>query len=191
MNSTFLFTKKIKEFKAFLVLSFFMSFVVILSNYLVQFPFNLFGLQEILTYGAFSYPIAFLITDSANRIFGKKVARNIVYFGFFVGVLISFFFSLKQIDLISIRIAIGSGVAFLAAQLLDIKIFDILRKQIWYIPPLISSIISSTIDTLLFFSIAFYATEMNWVTLAFGDLCVKILVAISMLLPFRLVIKYF
>jgi len=191
MKSTFLFTKKIKEFKAFLVLSFFMSFVVILSNYLVQFPFNLFGLQEILTYGAFSYPIAFLITDSANRIFGKKVARNIVYFGFFVGVLISFFFSLKQIDLISIRIAIGSGVAFLAAQLLDIKIFDILRKQIWYIPPLISSIISSTIDTLLFFSIAFYATEMNWVTLAFGDLCVKILVAISMLLPFRLVIKYF
>ena len=92
MKSTFLFTKKIKEFKAFLVLSFFMSFVVILSNYLVQFPFNLFGLQEILTYGAFSYPIAFLITDSANRIFGKKVARNIVYFGFFVGVLISFFF---------------------------------------------------------------------------------------------------
>jgi len=191
MKSTFLFTKKIKEFKAFLVLSFFMSFVVILSNYLVQFPFNLFGLQEILTYGAFSYPIAFLITDSANRIFGKKVARNIVYFGFFVGVLISFFFSLKQIDLISIRIAIGSGVAFLTAQLLDIKIFDILRKQIWYIPPLISSIVSSTIDTLLFFSIAFYATEMNWITLAFGDLCVKILVAISMLLPFRLVIKYF
>ena len=191
MKSTFLFTKKIKEFKAFLVLSFFMGLVVTLSNYLVQFPFNLFGLQEILTYGAFSYPIAFLITDSANRIFGKKVARNIVYFGFFVGVLISFFFSLKQIDLISIRIAIGSGVAFLAAQLLDIKIFDILRKQIWYIPPLISSIISSTIDTLLFFSIAFYATEMNWVTLAFGDLCVKILVAISMLLPFRLVIKYF
>ena len=191
MKSTFLFTKKIKEFKAFLVLSFFMSFVVILSNYLVQFPFNLFGLQEILTYGAFSYPIAFLITDSANRIFGKKVARNIVYFGFFVGVLISFFFSLKQIDLISIRIAIGSGVAFLTAQLLDIKIFDILRKQIWYIPPLISSIVSSTIDTLLFFSIAFYATEMNWITLAFGDLCVKILVAVSMLLPFRLVIKYF
>tara|TARA_B100001245_G_C22758539_1_gene367104 strand:+ start:131 stop:706 length:576 start_codon:yes stop_codon:yes gene_type:complete len=191
MKSTLLFTKKIKEFKAFLVLSFFMGLVVTLSNYLVQFPFNLFGLQEILTYGAFSYPIAFLITDSANRIFGKKVARNIVYFGFFVGVLISFFFSLKQIDLISIRIAIGSGVAFLAAQLLDIKIFDILRKQIWYIPPLISSIISSTIDTLLFFSIAFYATEMNWVTLAFGDLCVKILVAISMLLPFRLVIKYF
>jgi len=191
MKSTFLFTKKIKEFKAFLVLSFFMSLVVILSNYLVQFPFNLFGLQEILTYGAFSYPIAFLITDSANRIFGKKVARNIVYFGFFVGVLISFFFSLKQIDLISIRIAIGSGVAFLTAQLLDIKIFDILRKQIWYIPPLISSIVSSTIDTLLFFSIAFYATEMNWITLAFGDLCVKILVAISMLLPFRLVIKYF
>ena len=191
MKSTFLFTKKIKEFKAFLVLSFFMSLVVILSNYLVQFPFNLFGLQEILTYGAFSYPIAFLITDSANRIFGKKVARNIVYFGFFVGVLISFFFSLKQIDLISIRIAIGSGVAFLTAQLLDIKIFDILRKQIWYIPPLISSIVSSTIDTLLFFSIAFYATEMNWITLAFGDLCVKILVAVSMLLPFRLVIKYF
>ena len=191
MKSTLLFTKKIKEFKAFLVLSFFMGLVVTLSNYLVQFPFNLFGLQEILTYGAFSYPIAFLITDSANRIFGKKVARNIVYFGFFVGVLISFFFSLKQIDLISIRIAIGSGVAFLTAQLLDIKIFDILRKQIWYIPPLISSIISSTIDTLLFFSIAFYATEMNWITLAFGDLCVKILVAISMLLPFRLVIKYF
>ena len=191
MKSTLLFTKKIKEFKAFLVLSFFMGLVVTLSNYLVQFPFNLFGLQEILTYGAFSYPIAFLITDSANRIFGKKVARNIVYFGFFVGVLISFFFSLKQIDLISIRIAIGSGVAFLTAQLLDIKIFDILRKQIWYIPPLISSIVSSTIDTLLFFSIAFYATEMNWITLAFGDLCVKILVAISMLLPFRLVIKYF
>ena len=143
MFSSFLFIKNIKEFRAFLVLSFFMSLVVILSNYLVQFPFNLLGLHEILTYGAFSYPIAFLITDLANRIFGKKIARNVVYFGFFVGVLISFFFTLEQFNLITVRIAIGSGVAFLIAQLFDIKIFDILRKKIWYIPPLISSVISS------------------------------------------------
>jgi uncharacterized integral membrane protein (TIGR00697 family) len=191
MFNSFLFIKNIKEFRAFLVLSFFMSLVVILSNYLVQFPFNLLGLHEILTYGAFSYPIAFLITDLANRIFGKKIARNVVYFGFFVGVLISFFFTLEQFNLITVRIAIGSGVAFLTAQLFDIKIFDILRKKTWYIPPLISSVISSTIDTFLFFSIAFYSTEMNWLTLALGDLCIKILVALSMLLPFRIVTRYF
>jgi len=180
---------KIKDRDIFIALSFVMGFVVILSNYLVQFPFNYYGLQEILTYGAFSYPIAFLITDLTNRKFGKKIARKVVYFGFLIGVIISIFFSLQQINLISLRIAIGSGSAFLVAQLLDVNIFDKLRKKAWYVPPLISSLISSTVDTLLFFSIAFYGAKTSWFSLALGDLCVKILVSIFMLLPFRMLMN--
>ena len=99
------------------------------SNYLVQFPINYYGLGEILTYGAFSYPIAFLITDLANRFYGKLIARKIVYIGFVIGIFFTLFFSTNFEDLISIRIAIGSGVAFLVAQLIDVQIFDQLRKK--------------------------------------------------------------
>ena len=177
--------------KSFLLLSFLMGVVVLSSNYLVQFPINYYGFNEILTYGAFSYPIAFLITDLANRSFGKLFARKIVYLGFFLGIGFTILFSTDFADLISIRIAIGSGIAFLVSQLLYVQIFDKLRKKEWFIAPLTSSMIGSTIDTLLFFSISFYATGVPWITLSLGDLTVKILVALLMLIPFRLLLKTF
>ena len=163
-----------------------MGVVVLTSNYLVQFPFEFLGLDEILTYGAFSYPIAFLITDLANRSYGKIAARKIVYIGFATGILFTFLFSTNFSELISIRIAFGSGIAFITAQLLDVQIFDKLRKKEWFIAPLTSSFFGSTVDTFLFFSISFYGTEINWITLSLGDLAVKILVALIMLIPFRL-----
>ncbi len=174
--------------KIFIILSFLMGIVVLASNYLVQFPIKYYGLQEILTYGAFSYPIAFLITDLANRSFGKIVARKIVYIGFAIGISFTLLFSTNFADLISIRIAIGSGTAFLVAQLLDVQIFDQLRKKEWFIAPLTSSLIGSTIDTFLFFSISFYATGIPWFTLSLGDLAVKIFIALVMLIPFRLLL---
>ena len=172
--------------KTFIILSFLMGVVVLLSNYLVQFPINYLNLNEILTYGAFSYPIAFLITDLSNRSFGKSSAKKIVYIGFAIGISFTLLFSTNFTDLISIRIAIGSGTAFIIAQLLDVQIFDKLRTRQWFIAPLTSSIIGSTIDTFLFFSIAFYGTGIPWITLSLGDLLVKILVALIMLIPFRL-----
>jgi|TARA_B100000401_G_C52587070_1_gene615443 uncharacterized integral membrane protein (TIGR00697 family) len=175
--------------KSFVLLSFLMGVIVLSSNYLVQFPVNYYGLSEILTYGAFSYPIAFLITDLANRSFGKTIARKIVYFGFLLGIGFTVLFSTDFADLISIRIAIGSGTAFIIAQLLDVQIFDNLRRKKWFIAPLTSSIIGSTIDTFLFFSISFFGTGIPWITLAMGDLAVKILVALLMLIPFRLLLK--
>ena len=177
--------------KIFLLLSFLMGVVVLTSNYLVQFPIKYYGLERILTYGAFSYPIAFLITDLANRFYGKFVARKIVYIGFTVGIIFTLFFSTNFSDLISIRIAIGSGTAFMVAQLLDVKIFDQLRKKKWFVAPLTSSFIGSIVDTFLFFSISFYGTDMPWVTLSLGDLVVKILVALLMLIPFRLLLNTF
>ena len=168
-----------------------MGVVVLSSNYLVQFPVNYYGLEEILTYGAFSYPVAFLITDLANRSYGKLVARKIVYIGFAMGISFTLLFTTNFADLISIRIAIGSGTAFLIAQMLDVQIFDNLRKKDWFIAPLTSSIIGSIVDTFLFFSISFYATGIPWVSLAFGDLTVKILVALIMLIPFRFLLKTF
>ena len=177
--------------KSFLLLSLLMGVTVLVSNYLVQFPVNYYGLSQILTYGAFSYPIAFLITDLANRSFGKILARKIVYFGFLLGVGFTFLFSTNFEDFISIRIAIGSGTAFLVAQLLDVQIFDNLRKKEWFVAPLTSSMIGSTVDTFLFFSISFYGTGISWFTLALGDLTVKMLVAMIMLIPFRLLLKTF
>jgi queuosine precursor transporter len=174
--------------KLFLILSFLMGVVVLTSNYLVQFPIKYYGLQEMLTYGAFSYPLAFLITDLTNRTYGKLIARKIVYIGFFIGIIFTLFFSTNFADLISIRIAIGSGTAFMVAQLLDVQIFDKLRKKKWFVAPLTSSFIGSTVDTFLFFSISFYATGIPWVTLSLGDLVVKIFVALVMLIPFRLLL---
>ena len=174
--------------KLFLLLSLLMGVVVLSSNYLVQFPIKHYGFEEILTYGAFSYPIAFLITDLTNRSYGKIVARRIVYIGFTIGISFTLFFSTNFADLISIRIAIGSGTAFLIAQLLDVQIFDKLRKNKWFVAPLTSSFIGSTVDTFLFFSISFYATGVPWFTLSLGDLAVKILVALIMLIPFRLLL---
>ena len=166
-----------------------MGVIVVLSNYLVQFPVKQFGLSEILTYGAFSYPITFLITDLANRAYGKVVARKVVYIGFVIGILLTLFVSTNFTDIISIRIAIGSGVAFFVAQNLDVQVFDRLRKKSWFIAPLISSTLGSMIDTFLFFSIAFYATGISWVTLAIGDLAVKMIITLIMLIPFRILIN--
>ena len=177
------------ENRLFFILAFLMALVVTLSNYLVQFPVNYIGLQDLLTYGAFSYPVSFLITDLSNRKYGKNTAKKIVYLGFGLGVFLTLYFSTNYSNLISVRIAIGSGIAFLVAQLVDVNIFDILRKKVWFVAPLVSSLIGSSIDTFLFFSISFYGTNVNWITLSLGDLFVKIFVALAMLIPFRFLLS--
>ena len=174
-----------------LLLPVLMGVVVLSSNYLVQFPIKYYDLEEILTYGAFTYPIAFLITDLANRSYGKLAARKIVYIGFIIGISFTLFFTTNFSDLISVRIAIGSGTAFIVSQLLDVQIFDKLRKKEWFVAPLTSSFIGSVVDTFLFFSISFYGTGIAWVTLSVGDLAVKIFVALLMLIPFRLLLGTF
>ena len=166
-----------------------MAILVTVSNFLVQFPVNYFGLNEILTYGAFSYPMTFLITDLANRSYGIKTARKIVYIGFFLGVSLTLFFSTNFEDLISIRIAIGSGTAFIVAQLLDVQVFDKLRKKAWYIAPMISSFFGSSVDTIIFFFISFYKTGVPWISLAIGDFSVKIIITLLMLIPFKLLLS--
>ena len=177
--------------RLFFILSFLMGAIVLGSNYLVQFPIKYYGLEKLLTYGAFSYPIAFLITDLANRTYGKIVARKIVYIGFFIGISFTLFFSTNFSELVSLRIAIGSGAAFIISQLLDVQIFDKLRRKKWFVAPLTSSFIGSTVDTFLFFSIAFYGTAIPWITLSLGDLAVKIFVALLMLIPFRMLLGTF
>ena len=175
--------------KFFYILATCMAGIVAISNFLVQFPVNYLGLENILTYAAFTYPITFLITDLANRKYGKIIARRVVYFGFFIGIILTLYFSTNFEDLISIRIAIGSGTAFLVAQLLDVRVFDLLRKKIWFIAPLSSSLLGSLIDTFLFFSISFYNTDVPWITLAMGDFIVKVLISLIMLIPFRLLLN--
>ena len=175
--------------KFFYTLATCMASIVAISNFLVQFPVNYLGLENILTYAAFTYPITFLITDLANRKYGKLIARRVVYFGFFIGIILTLYFSTNFEDLISIRIAIGSGTAFLVAQLLDVRVFDLLRKKMWFIAPLSSSLLGSLIDTFLFFSISFYNTDVPWITLAMGDFIVKVLISLIMLIPFRLLLN--
>ena len=175
----------------FFILAFLMALIVAVSNYLVQFPFKYMGLEEILTYGAFTYPIAFLITDLTNRRYGKKIAKEIVYLGFIFGIILTLYFSTDFSNLISKRIAVASGSAFLVAQLIDVYIFDILRGRKWFVAPFASSLIGSSIDTFLFFSIAFVGTGVPWVTLSLGDLAVKLFVALVMLVPFRLLLNTF
>ena len=175
--------------KFILGLAFLMASLVAVSNFLVQFPVNYFGMESILTYAAFTYPITFLITDLANRKYGKFIARRIVYLGFLTGVLLTLYFSTNFEDLISIRIAIGSGTAFLFAQLLDVSVFDILRKRKWFVAPLTSSLLGSIVDTFLFFSISFYNTDVPWISLALGDFIVKLLITLLMLIPFKILLK--
>lgn len=181
-----------------------MCAVVALSNYLVQFPFMHLGLGEILTWGAFTYPVAFLITDLANRRYGVKTARKVVFFGFVLAVALS-------IWLATPRIALASGSAFLVAQMLDISVFNRLRDGKWWSAPLFSSLIGSAVDTVLFFSLAFaarfaffdttlgredgslafgvpffgFGSEVPlWVSLAAGDFAVKLLIGLVMLIPY-------
>tara|TARA_B100000945_G_scaffold310083_1_gene301617 strand:- start:945 stop:1535 length:591 start_codon:yes stop_codon:yes gene_type:complete len=172
-----------------IILALLMATFVVASNFLVQFPIKYFGMEELLTYGAFTYPVTFLITDLSNRRYGKLVARKIVYFGFILGITLTLIFSTNFSELISIRIAIGSGTAFLFAQLLDVQIFDKLRKKTWYVAPFASSSIGSFVDTFLFFSISFYGTNLNWITLGLGDFAVKMFLAIIMLIPFKIVMS--
>jgi len=178
------------ENRLFFIFSLLMASIVAISNYLVQFPVNYFNLENLLTYGAFTYPVAFLITDLANRRYGKNAAKKIVYFGFALGVFLTLFFSTNYSDFISIRIAIGSGTAFLVAQLIDVNIFNKLRKKKWFVAPLTSSFFGSGVDTFLFFFISFYGTGINWITLSFGDLFVKIFIAVLMLVPFKLLLSH-
>tara|TARA_A100001011_G_scaffold347919_1_gene385379 strand:+ start:412 stop:993 length:582 start_codon:yes stop_codon:yes gene_type:complete len=166
-----------------------MAGLVAISNFLVQFPIKYLGLENILTYAAFTYPITFLITDLANRKYGKFIARKVVYLGFLTGILLTLFFSTNFDDSISIRIAFGSGTAFLIAQLLDVKVFDVLRKKSWYIAPITSSLIGSIVDTFLFFFISFYNTGLPWISLAIGDFFVKLIISLLMLVPFRLLLR--
>lgn len=151
-----------------------MTLVVVASNILVQYPIN-----DWLTWGAFTYPVAFLVTDLANRRVGPAMARRVVYLGFVIAVLCS-------IVLATPRIALASGTAFLVAQMLDVQVFDRLRRAAWWRAPLVSSVLGSILDTALFFSLAFAATGLPWVGWAIGDLAVKLAVALAMLLPFRL-----
>ena len=179
-----------------------MALVVVASNVLVQYPFGHFGLQDLLTWGAFTYPLAFLVNDLTTRRFGKRAARRVVLAGFALAVVLS-------IWLATPRIAIASGSAFLVAQLLDTQIFDRLRNDAWWKPPLVSTVIGSVVDTVLFFSLAFAASfafldtglgledgslgfavpffgaEVPlWVSLAVGDFGVKMLVGLIMLAPY-------
>ena len=183
-----------------------MAAVVAASNFLVQFPVQQFGLGELLTWGAFTYPVAFLVTDLTNRRFGPSAARTVVFAGFALAVALS-------VVLATPRIAVASGTAFLTAQLLDVSIFDRLRAQAWWRAPLASSVIGSVLDTLIFFTLAFapafavlgandaFAIETSsllglfaaeaprWVSWALGDLGVKLLVALAMLVPYGLLLN--
>lgn len=179
-----------------------MAAVVAASNFLVQFPFQHFGMQDLLTWGAFTYPVAFLVTDLTNRRYGPAAARKVVYVGFAIAVVLS-------VWLATPRIAIASGSAFLVAQLLDVYVFDRLRHRVWWQAPLISSVLGSIIDTIIFFSLAFAArfalldTGFGledgslgfavpffgadvplWVSLALGDFTVKIVIGLLMLAPY-------
>lgn len=156
-----------------------MTVIVALSNFLVQFP-----LSDWLTWGAFTYPVSFLVTDLTNRSLGAARARQVVYVGFASAVVVSALLATP-------RIALASGTAFLVAQLLDVTIFDRLRRVVaWWAPPLISSCVASAIDTALFFSIAFAGTQVPWMTLGLGDYCVKVALALSMLVPFRAMMQF-
>ncbi len=182
-----------------------MTLVVVASNFLVQFPLNAefagINLADILTWGAFTYPVAFLITDLTNRQFGPRAARKVVFAGFVVGVTLSFYTSVP-------RIAIASGSAYLAGQLLDISVFNRLRRQAWWRAPLVGSLVGSMLDTAIFFSFAFaaffvffgandpFALESapvlgvftaqapRWISWAIGDFSVKMIVGLVMLLPY-------
>jgi len=150
-----------------------MVLIVVSSNVLVQYP-----LSDWLTWGAITYPFSFLVVDLANRYHGPRMARRIVYVGFVVALLLSAWLATP-------RIAVASGAAFLCAELLDVRIFNRLRRHAWWKPPLVSTLFASIVDTAIFFTLAFAGTDMPWVTLALGDLGVKLAIALFALVPFR------
>lgn len=150
-----------------------MTAVVVGSNLLVQIPLN-----NWLTWGALSYPFAFLLADLLNRRWGPQAARRVAWAGFAAAVLASFWVATP-------RIAIASGTAFICAQLVDIHVFHRLRERSWWRAPLVSGVIAAVLDTLVFFSIAFAATGAPWVTWALGDMAIKLALNLLMLAPFR------
>jgi hypothetical protein len=156
-----------------------MVLVILYSNILVQTPLN-----DWLTWGAITYPFSFLITDLANRYYGLRFARRVVYAGFVVALVLSAYYATP-------RIALASGTAFLVAELVDVHIFDRLRRRAWWQPPLISTLVGSALDTAVFFTLAFYGTGMPWVTLGLGDFGVKVALAVITLLPFRAALALF
>ncbi len=191
------------SFKNYLPFVAAMTLIVVASNILVQYPFDHFGMKDILTWGAFTYPIAFLINDLTNRTYGKSAARRVVIVGFVIAVILSFYLATP-------RIAIASGTAFLTGQLLDIQVFDRLRRQSWWKAPFMATVFGSMLDTAIFFTLAFAAqfafidtlfgmddgslafpvpffggeTQL-WMALAFGDFCVKMLMGVLALIPYR------
>jgi uncharacterized integral membrane protein (TIGR00697 family) len=189
-----------------------MAAIVVASNILVQFLFG-----QWLTWGAFTYPLAFLVTDVMNRVYGPSVARKVVFAGFLTGVACSAIGTQIMGEfgpLVTWRIALGSGLAFLTAQMLDVAIFDRLREGTWWKAPLVSTLVGSAVDTALFFTIAFSAAltwiepanDVSWagealpllgtgpvvplwVSLAVADWGVKLALALIALVPFRLIVK--
>lgn len=155
-----------------------MAAVIVLSNVLVQHPIN-----DWLTWGAFSYPLVFLVVDLANRTLGPAAAKRVAWAGFAVAVAVS-------LALAPWRIALASGCAFIAAQWLDILVFDRLRRASWWQAPLVGSLLASVLDTAIFFFIAFAGTGMDWRLLAAGDLGVKAAMAVVLLAPYRLALPY-
>lgn len=153
-----------------------MAVVVLVSNILVQFPIN-----DWLTWGAITYPAAFLVSELVNRAHGPKAARRVAWVGFAVAVAAS-------LALAPVRIALASGTAFLLSQWLDIRVFDGLRRGVWWRAPLVATLLAAVLDTALFWSIAFAGTGGPWVTWALGDLAVKLVLGVALLLPFRLLI---
>jgi uncharacterized PurR-regulated membrane protein YhhQ (DUF165 family) len=153
-----------------------MIVIVAASNVLVQYPIN-----DWLTWGAVTYPASFLVTDLTTRLQGPERARRVIVVGFLLAVALS-------VWLATPRIALASGTAFLAGQLLDVAVFQRLRRGSWWRAPLVSSTAGSIVDTALFFSLAFAATGLPWITLALGDLAVKLVLAVLFLAPFRAVL---
>ena len=201
--------------KVKLVFAFAMGLVVLASNELVQHPIQLtiLGIQlsGLLTWGALSYPVAFLVTDTTNKLFGVKAARQVVSFGFILGVSLTVATALGISVNVSrleggsmwqalfhdpdafatLRIALASGSAFLTAQLLDIKVFDVLRRHAWWKAPLASSLVGSFVDTLVFFFLAFAGTGLPWASWAAGDFCAKLVMIALLLYPFRLLVRWY
>lgn len=155
-----------------------MAAVIVLSNFLVQHAIN-----DWLTWGAFSYPLVFLVTDLTNRALGPQAARRVAFVGFAIAVLVS-------LALAPWRIAVASGAAFLFAQLMDVAVFNRWRQASWWKAPLIGSLVASVVDTAVFFFLAFAGTDMNWLMLATGDLAVKAAMAALLLAPYRLMLPH-
>ena len=163
--------------RSILILVALMALIVVSANVLVQYPIN-----NWLTWGAITYPVSYLVTDLTNRRFGPRQARRVVWVGFVVAVIMSAWLATP-------RIAAASGTAFLVSQLMDVGIFNRLRRQRWWVPPLLSSTLGSAVDTLLFFALAFYATGVPWVTLGIGDYGVKVAMAMLLLVPYGIGIR--